>query len=79
MEMILVIAILGIFFAIVSQFDFSSRVNQERATNFAHYIADIIRDARHDAMVGRMAKDGYYSSGRSNQAIIDGRVVEFVN
>lgn len=77
--MMLVIAILGIFFAIVSQFDFSSRVNQEKATNFAYYIADIIRDARHDAMVGRMAKDGYYSSGRSNQAIIDGRVVEFVN
>lgn len=55
--MMLVIAILGIFFAIVSQFDFSSRVNQEKAANFAHYIADIIRDARHDAMVGRMDAD----------------------
>lgn len=62
--MMLVIAILGIFFAIVSQFDFSSRVNQEKATNFAHYIADIIRDARHDAIVGRMNESRTLISSR---------------
>lgn len=60
----LVIAILGIFFAIVSQFDFSSRVNQEKATNFAYYIADIIRDARHDEMVGRIYKINHMHTHR---------------
>lgn len=53
----LVIAILGIFFAIVSQFDFSSRVNQEKATNFANLIADTFRDTRHNAMIGKMSID----------------------
>lgn len=61
-ELMIVIAILGILFVTVSQFDLSARTNQERANNFANLIADTIRDTRQDAMIGKMTTD---NSGRA--------------
>lgn len=56
-ELMIVIAILGILFVTVSQFNLSARINQDRANNFANLIADTIRDTRQNAMIGKMSAD----------------------
>lgn len=50
----IVVAILGILFVTMSQFNATARINQEKVTNLANTISDTIRDARNQAMIGKM-------------------------
>ena len=57
-ELMIVVAIIGLLFIAMSSFNAGSRINQENVTRMANTFADAIRDARHNAMVGRGVGSG---------------------
>lgn len=52
-EIMIVIAVLGLLFLAVRSFSTDASVNQERSTRLANAVHDILRDARHDTTVGK--------------------------
>lgn len=53
-ELMIVIVIIGILIVIIGSFNVSSNISQQRVDNWAHEIADMIRDTQQDAVLGKV-------------------------
>lgn len=53
-ELMLVIAVVGILFVAANSFDVTSNISQTRIQNFANLVSDAIRDAQHNTTIGRI-------------------------
>lgn len=56
-ELMIVIAIIGILIVIIGSFNVSGNISQQRVDNWAHEIADMIRDAQQDAVLGKIINE----------------------
>jgi prepilin-type N-terminal cleavage/methylation domain-containing protein len=61
-EIMIVIAIIGIFFVAVQQFASNRNIDQERAQRLAEVISDLISSTHNDMVIGRGVFTGSASS-----------------
>ena len=64
-EIMIVIAVLGLLFLAMSHFNVSASVNQQRAEYMTNVIHDMIRDARQDTFLGKMPSAGTIATERT--------------
>ena len=64
-EIMIVIAVLGLLFLAMSHFNVSASVNQQRAEYMTNVIHDMIRDARQDTLRGKNTTPGTVATERT--------------
>ena len=64
-EIMIVIAVLGLLFLAMSHFNVSASVNQQRAEYMTNVIHDMIRDARQDTLLGKNTTPGTVATERT--------------
>lgn len=53
-ELMIVIAILGLLYAAMSSFNANSSISQQKVDNFARTVSDMIRDTQQDMLLGKI-------------------------
>ncbi len=69
-ELMIVIAIIGILIAAMSSFNVDAGISQQRVEKWANEISDMIRDAQQDAVLGKVGDASNIENGE--------RIVDFV-